>query len=112
MVQKEKQVNVNFNLNQINYWLINYNKYIQNKIKLRMKAVICALFWTLLRMLYRGDIFLLSRSNKNVITRQKKSFLRDTKKLCNVKLSDIMETENRIGHITSHNVTVFSISFQ
>ena len=45
-VHKEKQVNVNFNFNQINFWCINYNQYIQNKIKnkLRMKAVNYAYF--------------------------------------------------------------------
>ena len=41
MVQKEKQVNVNFNLDQINSSCINYNQYIQNKIKnkLIMKTI-------------------------------------------------------------------------
>ena len=41
MVHKEKQVILNFNLTQINSWCINYNQYIQNKIKnkLRMKAI-------------------------------------------------------------------------
>ena len=41
MVHKEKQVNVNFNLTQINSWCINYNQSIQNKIKnkLHMKAI-------------------------------------------------------------------------
>ena len=41
-------------------------------------------FWTLFRMLCHGDIFLLSHSNKNIITRQKInkiSFLCDTKRL-------------------------------
>ena len=46
MVLKEKQVSVNFNLNQINSWCINYNQYIQNKIKnkLHMKAINYAFF--------------------------------------------------------------------
>ena len=42
------------------------------------------LFWTLLRMLCHGDIFLLSHSNKNIITCQKInkiSFACDTLKL-------------------------------
>ena len=40
------------------------------------------LFWASFRMMYHGDIFLLLRSNKNVITCQKKkSFSCDTKKL-------------------------------
>ena len=40
MVNKEKQVNINFSLTQINSWCINYNHYIPKKIqnKLRMKA--------------------------------------------------------------------------
>ena len=40
MVHK-KQVIVNFDLNQVNFWFINYNKYIQNKIKskLHMKVI-------------------------------------------------------------------------
>ena len=41
-------------------------------------------FWTLFRMLCHGDIFLLSHSNKNIITSQKinkLSFLCDTKKI-------------------------------
>ena len=46
MVHKEKQVILNFNLTQINSWCINYNQYIQNKIKnkLRMKAINYACF--------------------------------------------------------------------
>ena len=41
MVQKEKQVSVYFNLDQINSSCINYNQYIQNKIKnkLIMKTI-------------------------------------------------------------------------
>lgn len=41
MVQKEKQGNVKFNLTQIYSLCINYNQYIQNKVKnkFRMKAV-------------------------------------------------------------------------
>ena len=41
LVHKEKQVNVNFNQNQINFCCINFNYYIQNKIKnkLFMKAI-------------------------------------------------------------------------
>ena len=41
MVHKEKEANVNFNHNQINSWCINYNQYIQNKIKnkLPMRAI-------------------------------------------------------------------------
>ena len=41
LVHKEQQVNVNFNLTQINSWCISYNQYIQNKIKnkLDMKAI-------------------------------------------------------------------------
>ena len=41
MVPKEKQVNTNFNLSQINSWCINYNQYFQSKIKnkLCIKAV-------------------------------------------------------------------------
>ena len=33
MVHNKKQVNVNFNINEINFWYVNYNQYIQNKIK-------------------------------------------------------------------------------
>ena len=46
MVHKEQQVNVNFNLTQINSWCISYNQYIQNKIKnkLCMKAINYASF--------------------------------------------------------------------
>ena len=46
MVHKEQQVNVNFNLTQINYWCTSYNQYIQNKIinKLCMKAINYACF--------------------------------------------------------------------
>ena len=46
MVHKEKQAILNFNLTQINCWCINYNQYIENKIKnkLRMKAINFACF--------------------------------------------------------------------
>ena len=37
------------------------------------------LLWTLIRMLSHGDIFSFSRSNKNIITCQKKSFLCEKK---------------------------------
>ena len=42
MVHKRNKQNFNFNLAQINSWWINYNQYIQNKIKkkLRMKQQI------------------------------------------------------------------------
>ena len=46
LVHKEQQVNVNFNLTQINSWYIGYNQYIQNKIKNKfcMKAINYAFF--------------------------------------------------------------------
>ena len=46
MVHKEKQVILNFNFTQINSCCVNYNQYIQNKIKnkLRMKAINFACF--------------------------------------------------------------------
>ena len=46
MVHKRNKQNFNFNLDQINSWWINYNQYIQNKIKkkLRMKATNYACF--------------------------------------------------------------------
>ena len=42
MFDKEKQVNVNFSLNQRTSWCINYNQYIQNKTKnkLHMKGML------------------------------------------------------------------------
>ena len=41
MVNKEKQEDVNFDLNQKNSWYTNYYQYIQNKIKnkLSMKVI-------------------------------------------------------------------------
>ena len=46
MVHKEKQVILNFSFTQINSCCVNYNQYIQNKIKnkLRMKAINFACF--------------------------------------------------------------------
>ena len=41
MVHKEKQVNVNFNLNQLNSWYISYNQYIQNKLHIKAMNYAC-----------------------------------------------------------------------
>ena len=73
----------NFNtfLSKPNYFLCNVKRFIstQNYFSCNTKF----LFWTSFRMLCHGDIFLLSHSNKNIITSQKinkLSFLCDTQK--------------------------------
>ena len=74
--------NINTFLSKPNYVLRNVKLFIstQNYFSCNTKF----LFWTSFRMLCHGDIFLLSHSNKNIITSQKinkLSFLCDTKKI-------------------------------
>ena len=73
--------NINTFLSKPNYVLRNVKLFIstQNYFSCNTKF----LFWTSFRMLCHGDIFLLSHSNKNIITSQKinkLSFLCDTQK--------------------------------
>ena len=74
--------NINTLLSKPNYFLCSVKLFIstQNYFSCNTKF----LFWTSFRMLCHGDIFLLSHSNKNMITCHKinkLSFLCDTKKL-------------------------------
>ena len=72
--------NINTVLSTPDYFLSNVKHFVSTK-----KHFLCNtkfLFWTSFRMLCHGDIFLLSHSNKNIITCQKInqiSFLCDTK---------------------------------
>ena len=74
--------NINTLLSKPNYFLCSVKLFIstQNDFSCNTKF----LFWTSLRMKCHGDIFLLSHSNKNMISCHKinkLSFLCDTKKL-------------------------------
>ena len=71
--------NINFFLSTLDYFLNNIKLFvsIQNSFSCNTRF----LFWTLFRLSYNDDIFLLSRSNKNMCQKNKISFLCDTKKL-------------------------------
>ena len=74
--------NINTFLSKPNYFLCNVKHFVSTQNYLSCNAKF--LFWASFRMLCHGDIFLLSHSNKNIITCKKInkiSFLCDTKKL-------------------------------
>ena len=73
--------NINTFLSKQNYFLCNVRFYFNTKLFFVQHQI---LFWTSFRMLCHGYMFLLSHSNKNIITSQKinkLSFLYDTKKI-------------------------------
>ena len=87
--------NINTFLSKPNYVLRNVKLFIstQNYFSCNTKF----LFWTSLRMLCHGDIFLLSHSSKNIITSQKIN-----------KLSFLCDTHKKNSFFVHHHLFIFS----
>ena len=87
--------NINTFLSKPNYFLCNVKHFVSTQNYFSCNAKF--LFWASFRMLCHGDIFLLSHSNKNIITCKK---INQISSLCN--------TKKLISFLVHHNFFIFS----
>ena len=87
--------NINMFLSKPNYFLCNVKHFVSTQNYFSCNAKF--LFWASFRMLCHGDIFLLSHSNKNIITCKKIN-----------KISSWCDTKKLISFSVHHNFFMFN----